>query len=82
MEAEANIIPLTGVPLALKQLTGRSISYSRLWNAATSGAIASERIGGRLYARPERLPEIAAYFGLTVPKRPSPLRVQRTALAK
>ena len=66
MQAEPNIMPLTAVPRALRDLTGQTVTYQQLWAAATAGSIPAERHAGHWVVRPDRLRDIAKHFGLKV----------------
>ena len=60
-----DLIPLPLVDGKVSEMTGRrGPGYPRIYGAVLKGDLPVVRQGGRIYARPDDLPVIAAYFGM------------------
>ncbi len=80
----AGLIPLTELPAALRPFADPAdaaaqnrIRYQALWTRVCDGTIPAEKVGGRLFAQREKLPDIARALGLTAPAGPKPARAKR-----
>ncbi len=63
---EQNNIALPIASRDLAELTGKSVSYSRLYKAVLDGTVPAERVGSRWFLRRADLPVVAGILGLTI----------------
>jgi hypothetical protein len=59
------LIPLTQVPREIDKLTGRLLSYRRLYNLILDGRVPAEQDNARWQIRRADLPAIITQLGLT-----------------
>lgn len=57
-------LPISEVPMALKERYGEPVRYRQIDSAARDARIPVQRINGRWYVEEADLPAIAAVFGL------------------